>query len=1683
MKKLYLLTLLVISFFSSFAQYENSWINYGQPYYKIKIAQEGIYRLYYTQFLSNAIPVVSNQASKIQLFHNGEEQYIYVYDGGNGIIDNTNEYIEFYAAKNDGSFDKEMYEDSTWQVNGRFSLINDTAVYFLSFLNQSSSFNGKRLTNVVDTTNYSSYTPSQYFLKETYYQENNEYNLGNYSDNADYTNAEGWVGTSISNIGSYNSQALTLNTANVYTGSSAPPTQVKTAVAGSNNNPHHFRINAPSYSSYIYTDESSLAGYVVGRYSYSVPNYNSQSLYIIYSIVNQPNITDRVAFSNISIVYPHTLDLEGASTFPMYVPDGNNGNAYLPFTNFSSSPAILYDVTNHRRIAISQTGSNLKALVPNDGSSQLKYCYLTSAPQNIIKTYPTDYNGSYGFTNFNLQSPQYAVDSAYIIITHKSLLSTINQSNVGYKAYRDGTTQNRVRVIDVDELYDQFAYGIKHHGLGIKKFVNYILDTWTVARPQAIFLVGKSIEARLFRSNPTIMAKCLVASYGYPTTDNLLVSGISGSQWEPVVPIGRISAEDAGEVNLYLDKVKEYEAAQNAPYPEAWMKEVLHFGGGDNISQQITIRYYLDELKAIIQDSAYGGHVTSYFKTSPDPISINQSDSLQAKIDSGVSFMQFFGHASGSTFDIATDEPSNYDNRGKYPIVSASSCFAGNVHVDDKSVGERFVLQPAKAAIAFLASVGLGYEYYLYRFDTTLYQNIAYLNYGKSLGKIVQETNRQIQAADPSDIRIKQVMNEMSIQGDPALKFNSWPKPDFVADERNVTFFPTNVSSDLESFTMKFATRNYAKAVADSFNVVITRTFPDGIDSVYTIPRAKCYYADTLEVIIPIGGNRGAGVNNFKIRVDLDPDQVDEIQNLGNNETTASLFIISNDISPIYPVKFAIHPNPTVTLKASTMNPFRPVRPYRFEIDTVYFNDNSSSHSPMYRTAVISSSGGVVSWTPNLTLDSNRVYYWRVYDDTATVLKNESSFIYIPQKTGWSQAHFYQFKNNTYKYVEQDSLARQFKFTTNQSLLQVRNYGWGGSSVYYLNNSIGEVGGGCTYNGHPNSGPAVMVAIIDSLTLQPINNLNVNHGQLNLHYDFPYPYYTVCRGRPENYFVYPMSDPNSLTNLHSWIRDTLPDGYFVLIYSWTTWNWTLNNNTALDSVMTELGCTQWPPEDSVPFAFVVKKGDPGVLNVFTEGTNFNDSAFINANLVGQWYKGNMISSIIGPATKWTMFHWEEHPIETGSTHDIASVNIFGLNNSTDVWDTLIKLADYQLDSSLLGINPQTYSYLKLEEFVQDDSLRTPPQTDRWQVYYDEAPESALNPARQFSFYNNPIAEGDTIKMSVAIDNIGNLPMDSLEVSWFLYDRNRIRHNLLTTKLDSLRIGQWLSANIKVDTTFSLYGSNSIWVEVNPYTLNHQIEQYHFNNLAEVKFNMTRDVTNPLLDVAFDGVHILDGDIVSGKPQITIQLKDENKFLSLNDTANFRVYLKSPNSNTLERVYFSQVSYSDSLHFKAAQLPDNRAQIIYNPILSEDGVYTLEVEAADMSNNESGKFNYRITFEVINKSTITEVLNYPNPFTTSTRFVFVLTGNEVPDRMRIRIMTVSGKVIREIMNEELGNIHIGRNITDYAWDGKDEYGDQLANGVYIYKVVTDFSEGKEIEHRASEADKYFTKGWGKMYLMR
>jgi hypothetical protein len=360
------------------------------------------------------------------------------------------------------------------------------------------------------------------------------------------------------------------------------------------------------------------------------------------------------------------------------------------------------------------------------------------------------------------------------------------------------------------------------------------------------------------------------------------------------------------------------------------------------------------------------------------------------------------------------------------------------------------------------------------------------------------------------------------------------------------------------------------------------------------------------------------------------------------------------------------------------------------------------------------------------------------------------------------------------------------------------------------------------------------------------------------------------------------------------------------------------------------------------------------------------------------------------------------------------------------------------------------------------------------------PEGVVAPGVFFQM-KDTFDVGEPVDFRLAFKNISNTAFsDSLKIKVVVTDRNGTQRTIAVPRHKPLNANDTVTIRFNVDTR-QLVGNNTLFVEVNPD--NDQLEQYRFNNFAFRNFYVRGDTLNPLMDVTFDNVRILNRDIVSSKPDILIKIRDEAKWMLLNDTAIASVQVRFPNGSLRTYRY-----NSDTLTFiPAAGAPNaaNAASIRLRPYFTEDGDYELIVTGKDMSNNAAGVMSYRVAFQVINKAMISNMLNYPNPFTTSTAFVFTLTGSEVPQNLRIQILTVTGKIVREITKEELGPLRIGRNITEFKWDGTDQYGQKLGNGVYLYRVVTNLN-GKSLEKftgSEDNTDKYFNKGYGKMYLMR
>jgi hypothetical protein len=119
---------------------------------------------------------------------------------------------------------------------------------------------------------------------------------------------------------------------------------------------------------------------------------------------------------------------------------------------------------------------------------------------------------------------------------------------------------------------------------------------------------------------------------------------------------------------------------------------------------------------------------------------------------------------------------------------------------------------------------------------------------------------------------------------------------------------------------------------------------------------------------------------------------------------------------------------------------------------------------------------------------------------------------------------------------------------------------------------------------------------------------------------------------------------------------------------------------------------------------------------------------------------------------------------------------------------------------------------------------------------------------------------------------------------------------------------------------------------------------------------------------------------------------------------------------------------------------------------EPGLHTLLVKAWDVYNNS---ISTEIQFVVVNENEeliISRVLNYPNPFVSYTEFWFNHNSSSELEVM-VQVYTVTGKLIKTLRGNSLSN----NNSLDSSlfrglpWDGKDDFGDKIGKGVYVYKL--------------------------------
>ena len=715
------------------------------------------------------------------------------------------------------------------------------------------------------------------------------------------------------------------------------------------------------------------------------------------------------------------------------------------------------------------------------------------------------------------------------------------------------------------------------------------------------------------------------------------------------------------------------------------------------------------------------------------------------------------------------------------------------------------------------------------------------------------------------------------------------------------------------------------------------------------------------------------------------------------------------------------------------------------------------------------------------------VFFWRVTPSDDQSKWREFSFQIIGGQYGWGQDHFYQFKNNDFDFLKFNRANRRLTFEEASRDLFVNVVGSAQNAQEFDATLFSLDGQGAPLgerNVEPGGQAAMAIVVIDTLELTPWGTYGYENGQFfneDKQFGNSNSYLTDGadnRARPEYFFSFEARNPAQMDSMVSMISDKVPDGYYILAYTlrfadfenpdyWKNYHFAAFEALGADSIRYV--------ENRNPYIFFTRKGHPE-LSEEVIGKDAREVIQLRTVVKSTVKQGQHDSPEIGPAMAWKSFHMKRKRLEkqTGDQVSALSIAINTANQESEV-------ANLQESgvSSLDAVNADSVLDLRLEYFTADNSFGTPAQLKSWHILYDPAPDAAVNPNLGAAFRSASVAAGEAFYFGTAIQNISDFDFGEFDVRYWVTNAQGAVLQSDTLSYKQLLAEETIFDSVEINTG-NLTGKHTLWMQVNPLGERWHKEQYSFNNIAFRTLTVEADKNNPLLDVTFDGIRILNGDIVSPNPEIVMELKDDNTYLLMDDTTSFDVFITYPNG-VQNRIPFVQRG-AEVMQFEPATSKQNKARVVYKPESLDDGTYTLSVMGRDASGNTSGSENYSIDFEVINRSMITNVMNYPNPFTTSTRFVFTLTGSRVPDVFTIQILSVTGKVVREITKDELGPINIGRNISAYAWDGTDEFGDRLANGVYMYRVIMK-TNGEHIERLESGADQYFTKDFGKMYLFR
>lgn len=211
-----------------------------------------------------------------------------------------------------------------------------------------------------------------------------------------------------------------------------------------------------------------------------------------------------------------------------------------------------------------------------------------------------------------------------------------------------------------------------------------------------------------------------------------------------------------------------------------------------------------------------------------------------------------------------------------------------------------------------------------------------------------------------------------------------------------------------------------------------------------------------------------------------------------------------------------------------------------------------------------------------------------------------------------------------------------------------------------------------------------------------------------------------------------------------------------------------------------------------------------------------------------------------------------------------------------------------------------------------------------------------------------------------------------------------------------------------------------------------------------------DNQGPEIKMYFNNEKFVNGGLTDENPILIAEIFDENGVNTVGNGIGHDIMAVLDNQ-TGDPIVLNDYYNAGLDTYKSGKLTYNLKDLA-------PGTHEMKLKVWDVNNNSS---EATIEFEVQEKQQmeLRHVLNYPNPFTTTTSFYFEHNQYCNVLSAQIQIFTISGKLVKTINEEVLNECYRSEGI---VWDGRDDYGDQLAKGVYVYKLTVRNQENEQAE---------------------